>query len=302
MGIPLGKDSEPNQYTDLELVNTEIVDALGKFEVYEDKKNGKVYLVFQSSYSITNVEMTESSVTQLKKIESIHSCCSLISYTVSKSNVLCFDNFSINLCFEYYNSNMQSEIEKKVVGTQIHESEIWGIIEDLVNYLVELKHFELHHGDLQPKHILFNKNRVVKVLCPLIYTTFENAYKLKLANNSYKSIYSPEELALYENRVHNADLNLSKCDIFALGLCILCYTRSLNYERFYDFGWKKIEMDLLKKESAKILQENKLSEELFFFVNVCTKQDPTERADFELLLKIISKKRQKSKSDDKIYW
>ena len=302
MGIPLGKENEQSQYMDLVLLNSENIDALGKIEVYEDKASSKLYLVFQSTYSITNVELTESSITQLKKIEVIHNSCKLISHTISKSNVLCFDNYSINLCFEYYSSNMFDEINKRNSLFQVNETEVWGFIEDLVGYLNEIKHHGIQHGDLQPKNILFNKNNIVKDLCPLLYTTFESAYKLRLANNSYKSTYSPEEMVLYEHRLSNNDLDLHKCDIFSLGICILSYIRGVNYEKFYNFLTNKIDLDLIKKEMAKILQENKMSEELFFFVNVCTKEKPLERADFELLSKVIQKRKLKYKTDEKIYW
>ena len=302
MGIPLSKEHDKSQYMDLMLLTSENVDALGKFEVYEDKANSKSYLVFQSSYSISNVELTESSITQLKKIESIQNCCKLVSHTISKSNVLCFDNFSINLCFEHYSVSFASEIDKRVQGTQVNETEVWGFVEDLVVYLSDLKHYAIAHGDLQPKNILLNKNRVVKLLAPLLYTTFENAYKLKLANNAYKSTYSPEELSLFENRLSNANLDCHKCDIFSLGICLLSFIRGIPFEKFYNFSVNKIEMDMVKKEMAKILQESKLSEELFFFVNVCTKENPIDRADFELLSKIISKRKQKYKTEDQIYW
>ena len=302
MGIPLSKDGDNSQYMEMTLLTSENIEALGKQEVYEDKVNGKFYLVFQSSYSISNVELTESSITQLKKIESIQNCCKLVSHSITKSNVLCFDNFSINLCFEYYSSNFATEIEKRAHGTPVNETEVWGFIEDLVVCLSDLKHYSISHGDLQPKNILLNKNRVVKIMAPLLYTTFESAYKLKLANNAYKSTYSPEELSFFENRLSNNELDSHKCDIFSLGICILSLIRGINFEKFYNFSLNKIEMDLIKKEMAKILQENKLSEELFFFVNVCTKENPLDRADFELLSKIISKRKQKYKTEDQIYW
>ena len=63
------------------------------------------------------------------------------------------------------------------------------------------------------------------------YTTFENAYKLKLANNAYKSTYSPEELMLFENRLSNADLDSHKCDIFSLGICVLSFIRGISFEK-----------------------------------------------------------------------
>jgi len=302
MGNINDPDQKGNQYSDFQLVNDDKIEALGKFECYEDKNTGKFYLVFESNYAISNPEMAESAVTQLKKIESMRNSCKLVTQTVGKSKVLCFDNYSINLCFEYYNSNMATVIRTRVPGTKVPEAEVWGVVEDLVQYLMELRNFELHHGDLQPKNILFNKNKIVKVMCPLLYTTYENAYRLRLANDNYKSAFSPEELSVYEMRGAMGDIDQTKSDIFSLGICLLAYVRGIPFESFYNFPANRVEMDLVRKEISKLIQEDGFSEELFFFVNVCTKENPIERADLEFLSKIISKKQQKIKTNDKFYW
>ena len=302
MGNLINQAEKPNQYADFQLKSDETIMGLGKFECYEDKNTGKQYLVFESSYAISNPEMAESGISQLKKIESIKNSCKLVTQTIGKSKVLCFDNYTINLCFEYYHSNMASLIKFRIPGTKISESEIWGIVTDLVQYLIELANYELHHGDLQPKHILFNQNKIVKVLNPLIYTTYENAYRLRLANDNYKSTFSPEELVAYEMRGGLADIDPGKSDIFSLGVCLLAFARGIPFESFYNFAANRLDFDFLRKEISKLIQEEEFSEELFFFINVSTKENPLERADLQFLSKIISNKNQKNKSNEKIYW
>lgn len=302
MGNFMDTEQKTKQYSHFKLVSEELINALGKFEVYEDKETGKFYLVFETNYAISNPEMAESNVTQLKKIESIRNSCALVTETIGKSKVLCFDNYSLNLCFEYYNSSMSTIIKSKVQGTKTPETEIWGIIEDLVQYLVELKNFDLSHGDFQPKNILFNKNKIVKVLSPLLYTTYENAYKLRLANDDYKSAFSPEQMEAYMYRNNSPEYSQVKSDIFSLGVCLLSFIRVIAFETYYNFLQNKVEMDSIRKDLSKLIQEDGYSEELFFFINVCTKEKPAERADLEMLTKIISKRQSKIKNGEKFYW
>lgn len=302
MGNLTASDSKANPYTDFQLVSSEAIPALGTFEVYQDHRNPKYYLVFESSYAIPNPELAESSVQSLKKVESIRNACKLVTQTVGKSKVLCFDNYSMNLCWEYYPSSMAVAIKNRVPGTKISEPEVWGIIEDLVQYLVDLNNLDLHHLDLQPKNILFNKNKIVKVLCPLLYSTYESAYKLRLANEGYRAAFSPEELSAFDMRQTSVSSDLVKMDVFSLGICLLSYIRGVDYERFYNFAQNKIEMELVRKEISKIITEDHLSEELFFFVNICTKPNAVERADLDFLYKVIAKRQQKLRTNDKDYW
>lgn len=294
-------DAKANPYSDFQLVTSENVPALGTFEVYEDRRNPKFYLVFESNYAISNPELAESNVQSLKKIETIRNACKLVTQTVGKSKVLCFDNYSINLCWEYYPTSMAQAIKSRVPGTKIAEAEVWAIIEDLVQYLVDLRNLDLHHLDLQPKNILFNKNKIVKVLCPLRYTVYESAYQLRLANEGYHAAFAPEELEAFDMRVIRLEGNQEKLDVFSLGICLLAYIRGLNYETLYNFATNKLDMDLARKEISRIINEDGMSEELFYFVNMCTKP-AGERADLNLLCKVIEKRQQKTKSTEKNYW
>lgn len=49
--------------------------------------------------------------------------------------MLCFDNFSINLFIEDYDTSLENLIEK---NQNINEEEIWIIVEDILNYLYDM--------------------------------------------------------------------------------------------------------------------------------------------------------------------
>lgn len=300
MGITPGKETRPNQFENFLLRKSEEIPALGKFEVYEDKSSGNFYLAFESSYAITNQELAESEISQLRKLDGLKDSCHLVTSTVGKNQMLCFENYSINLSFEYYNESLLSLARTKGPGSVYPENEIWKMITDLVGYLVELNGFGLSHGDLQPRNILLTKNKQVKVMCPLIYTTYQNAYKLRLANDDYKSTFSPEMLVEYGHRNTSTSYDPIRADIFSLGICLLSFIHSDDFESFYNFKENVIAFEKIKMRLSHMIKMQ-YSEELFFFVNLCLKQNTYERATLDYLTKIISK-RQQAKGEGSTPW
>lgn len=292
---PKAKDNRYENYT---LLRQEEVQALGKFEVYSDSTTGKVYLVFESNYSITNPDLAESEITQLRKLDNIRNACALLEQSVGKSQMLCFDNYNITLSFEYYEDSFASAVKNKPNGNHHDENEIWMIIKDIVNYLLELSNYGLAHGDLQPKNLLFNKNRVVKVICPLLYTTYTNAYRLRLANDDFRSTFSPELLQNYQHRNISPAYDPVRSDIFSFGICLLSYIYGEPFEAFYDFKANTINFDRIKSMMSDLIKMN-YSEELFYFINICLKQSFYERATIETLLKFLTTRKQNPKS---AYW
>jgi serine/threonine protein kinase len=298
MGNNPQKGQKDNKYESYTLIRQEEVTALGKSDIYNDSATNKYYLVFESNYSITNPELAESEITQLRKLDNVRNSCSLIEQSVGKSQMLCFDNYNITLTFEYYEDSFASIIKSKGANTLHDENDIWMIINDIVNYLLEMSNYGLTHGDLQPKNILFNKNRVVKIICPLIYTTYLNAYRLRLANDDYHSTFSPELLQNHQHRNISPDYDPVRSDIFSLGICLLSYIHSEPYENFYDFKNNTINFDKIKFLLSELIRL-KYSEELFYFINYCLKQSFYERGTIEMLLKVIASKKQNLKNQ---YW
>jgi serine/threonine protein kinase len=298
MGGNNSKTIPADQFANYIHLKTEDFPALGKMSTYEDKSMGLYYLHFESSYAITNPELAESEISQLRKLDGIKNGCALVKSSVGASQLLCFENFSINLTFEYYLDNLSVLSKAKGPGN-VDENEIWNLITDLVNYLIHLNSFGMSHGDLQPKNILFTKSKSVKVLCPLIYTTYQNAYKLRLANDDFRSTFSPEMLEDYINRNTSPSFDSVRSDIFSLGICLLCYIHGEAFESFYNFKENIVLFDRVKNYLS-LLIKMQFSEELFFFVNLCLKQSAFERATLDYLLKIISKK--KSAKTDNANW
>lgn len=66
-----------------------------------------------------------------------------------------------------------------------------------------------------------------------MYTEYRNAYNYRLANESYKSTYSPELLKYFTFREDRPEINEIKSDIYSLGIIILSITSQNNYKKFY---------------------------------------------------------------------
>lgn len=66
------------------------------------------------------------------------------------------------------------------------------------------------------------ENNIVKIQSPLLYTEYRNGYNYRLANESYKSTYSPELLKYFTFREERPEIDEIKSDIFSLGMIVLC--------------------------------------------------------------------------------
>ena len=285
MGNNTGKKQGMTNYENYEVISKNVYDGLGEFSVCKDHSTGQHFLVFESTYSITNPELAETEVLQMKKLNDIKHACRLINHDISKSKMLCLENYSMNLIFEYYMLNLEN-LANQNNNEKIAEPEIWLIISDILSYLGDLYNMGLTHGDLQPSNILLNNNRVVKILCPLIYTSFQTAYDYRLANESYKSTYAPELLESFEHRIQNPKVDSKRSDIYSLGMCLLCLVSNERFPYFYDFNKNLIYYDRVKIKLADMVKSG-YSDRLFFFLNQCLKENVYERATLEMLVKLV---------------
>lgn len=282
--------ANPNDdYIGCQLVDSFEILALGKFDIYWDPQTQQHYLAYQSSYAITNVELAESEIGQLRKLESITSLCFLLKSVAGNSQMLCFENYSIFLKFEYHIDSISSYVKSKSQLMPLPESHLWQVASDLADFLIQLSRFGVSHGDLQPRNVLFTKAKQTRILMPLIYTTYQNAYRLRLANDAYKSTFSPEALSDYNMRNNIPTYDAIRADIFSLGICLLSYIHCEDYQTYYNFKENTIFFDRIKERLSRLIQL-KYSEELFFLVNLCVKQNAFERATLDSLTKVIRKR------------
>lgn len=198
-----------------------------------------------TNYSIPNKDLAESDLRSLRKINEITTSAQLEHFDVVKDKILCFDNYNMELLFEVFHSNLETLKSQK-----LEEAEVWLIIGDLLSYLNDMQQLSLSHGDLQPQFVYRNQANQTKIVAPLLFTEYQNAYKYRLANENYKSAYAPELLAQFKHRTQFPQFDPVKADIFSLGICILSLTSNTNYQNFYDFLNNDVKIKLIQEKLA----------------------------------------------------
>ena len=290
MGGQLSKEKDFDEEEEIDLVSKEEVLGLGKVIIYRDESTGGLYIRLSTYYAINNKELVESEINALRRLDSIRNYSPLVHFSVEKSKLLCYDNYILNLTFNHYQQSFQCSILESQIDQE--EDDLWLITEDLCSLLSEMKGMGLNHGDLQPKFLYFNKNRIVKVLCPLIYTTYGDAYRLRLANDDYHSTFSPELLEAYSHRETNPSVDLVKSDIFSLGISLLSFINRCEYTHYYNFKSNRVLFDNVR-QTLKSIVDKGYSEELFFLLNSCLKEISTERASIESLERLFRARNEK---------
>ena len=284
----MGNTSTKKNYTDYTnytIISKYTMDSLGEFNLCKDFETNKTYLLVTTNYSIINSEIIETEISSLTRLNEIKNCSELIKYSLEKEKNLCFDNYSLKLLFADY----PLTLEKIALGpNDSTENDIWIIISDLIDYLSDLELYGVFNGDIQPKYVQVSDSKIVKVICPLLYTVYQNAYKYRLANEGYKSAFSPELLDQFQNRVQNPNYDFVKNDVFGVGICVLSMMSKESFTYFYDFKNNEVLFDKVRIKLAESVKMRGFSERLFYFVDLCLKKNLYERANLETLRKLVA--------------
>lgn len=264
------------------LVNSFVVDALGTIIVYRDPNNEEFKTTLQTSYAIGNKALAENDLEQMRRINTTKNSCKFVYYEVIKNKKLCLESFSLYLVFETYPLTLSSCISQQKNFT---ENDLWKMTENMLVYLAELKGLGLCDGDLQPKNIFYVPGCSLKFLNLLMFTTYQNAYKMKLAYRPYNSTFAPELMIQLKNSVINPDYDPHKADIFSLGICLLCAATSTPFEYFYNFNDYCVLFENIKQKLVEIVDNKRYSTELFAFIDYCVLINPLERPYLDILYK-----------------
>ena len=92
-------------------------------------------LFLQTTYTIHDPERPRKKLQSLEKVNEIQNAARLLRSSVGINKMLCFDNYSINLFIEDYQTSLENLVDK---NKKINEEEIWIMIEDILNYLYDM--------------------------------------------------------------------------------------------------------------------------------------------------------------------
>lgn len=278
-----GTNTDFHNYIVLKKTNLE---GLGLISICKDPVTNKSYFLLETNYSIPNEEMAKSDLQQQMQLNDIKNLSPVIKSDIVKDQLLCFDNYSMKILFNDYEKSFEQRITNNYV---IQEDDAWVVIGDLFQYLCDLESLGITNGDLQPKYIQFDDNEIVQVLSPLIYTSYQNAYKYRLANDAYLSAYSPELLEQFNHRIQFPNYDPIKSDIFSMGISLLSLLCGEHFGYFYEFKENRVLFDRVKIKIAQIVKDLGYSEKIFYFLDLCLKEDANQRANLNQLAKILKK-------------
>jgi serine/threonine protein kinase len=255
----------------------------------KNKENNRNYFHFQSLYAIDSKENEAAEVSKQGSMSGIQHNGKLVLHDFEEDHQLCFQNFVLNLYFEY-SSRSAARImrELKASHKQFPEDQAWIMLNDVTEHIKSLDGIGSFHGDLQPEYIYFTDGmREARVINPLSYTKFQMGYNILLGESktNYKTPLSPEYLSFLKAKMFYPQTDNIKADMFSLGIIVLSLLVKVDWDYFYDFQKCSVNMNEIKINLAKVIKQN-YSEELFYILDQALKRDPIDRPHINEFLKM----------------
>lgn len=274
-----GQPGGPRGLRDFAPLSSCAVEALGTVTLYRNAASGELRLALLTSYAIGNRALAESELEQTRRVNALKQVCKLVRYEVVRSQVLCLESFALHLVFEAHALSLSDCIAQQ---KHFAEAELWAMAECALVYLAELKALGLSDGDLQPKNVFCVAGAPLKFLNLLLFTTYQSAYRMKLAYRPYNSTFAPELLPQLKNCAPHPDYDPHKADVFSLGLCLLCAATATPFEHFYNFHDCALLQENVKRKLVALVEKG-YSTELFGFLDACLLPSPFERPFLDAL-------------------
>jgi serine/threonine protein kinase len=257
-------------------------------EVLNNETN-EYYYHFQSLYAIDSKENEGAEVLKQSSMTGLNHSGRLMKHDFEEDHQLCFQNFVLNLYFEYSDRSLTRIMrELRSNFNQLSEDHAWIILNDVTEHIKSLDGIGSFHGDLKPDYIFFTPGmREVKVINPLSFTKFSMGYNILLGESktNYTTVLSPEYLAFLKTKTFYPQTDNIKSDMFSLGLIVLSLLVKVDWEIFYDFQKCTVNLNEIKINLAKVIKSG-YSEELFYILDQTLKRDPIDRPHINEFLKM----------------
>ena len=288
MGANNQKAEDLNQENFQTLKKTEFPNICIVTEVLNTETQKNFYH-FQSLYAIDSKENEGSEVMKQASMTGITHQGLMVRHDFEEDHQLCFQNFVLNLYFEYSNRSLNRILrELKTNFNQLSEDHAWILLNDVTEHIKSLDGIGSFHGDLKPDYIFFtNDMKEVKIINPLSFTKFSMGYNILLGESktNYKTALSPEYLSFLKIKTYYPQTDNIKSDMFSLGIITLSLLVKIDWEIFYDFQKCNINLNEIKINLAKVIKMG-YSEELFYILDQALKRDPIDRPHINEFLKM----------------
>ena len=154
-------------------------------EVRSSDQDQNYYLMFKSLYAIDSKEKETNQVEKNRSLSHLAHTAELVQYKINEAHQMCFQNYVLNLYFEYSDKSINRLIKNaKANNYEIPEKQIWMVLNDCTEHIKAQDSIGSMHGDLKSQYIFFTPDMAeVKVINPLSYTKFGTGYNVLLGES-----------------------------------------------------------------------------------------------------------------------
>lgn len=244
-------------------------ERFGKVSIYNHKHDPHQQILFKQRWTNTQEDSNRlHTFIQSRRQLKHKNLTTLPFYEVTEERQMFSTFYRHNMGFEYYGKTLENELENRS-KIQEHESEtaystikyyseseIWYIINVLLDVVNTFKDQNYPHGDIQPKNLLIDSDGQMKVIDNLLINYGETGYRKMVFDSSYKAAISPKLMEALKNKVQNPQHNKVKSDIFSIGITALCASNNTDFNRYYDWQRHEILNGVVPQEVLRDLKPN----------------------------------------------
>ncbi|CAD8208097.1 unnamed protein product [Paramecium pentaurelia] len=234
---------------------------LGMIRVYTLKDDNN-YSIFEIHKTATTLEEAKLMLTHYKnrKCYNNDNLTQIFFISEQHSQILCQDQTQLTVIGEFFQNNIQNEMimnyQSKSYSQnnqQFPELRLWQIILQIVNACTFLEKNGRYHGEIKSKNIYLHPDQSLKLTeYNLIYGSM-NGYQKALLLNDFQYL-SPELLKELRAKNSSPNVDLIKCDVFALGLTLLELASLKSCEQYYDWISKEVHIDRIIQANDLLIQ------------------------------------------------
>jgi serine/threonine protein kinase len=197
------------------------------------------------------VERFKREINLRKKFSSLYiSQLLFVNYKILDG--MCINKVQCRISLQYSEFSLARYInETKVLRTsqikfqQITPDQIKNFLEHMTDALLCLRENKKSHGFIKPDNILMynkdSKKPIFKLFDVSLLCGLENSFQRMMQENDYFAPLDPDMMSAYSS--HNSNVQFYEShDIWALGITTLCYIFSEDFNVFYDWNQKKVNL------------------------------------------------------------
>jgi len=266
---------------------------LGEVSEMKNQITGKIVLMKEKE--INTILKQEELLSQFSSRVSLNhrNLVSIFGFTATDGNDIFLSHQKICIYFEYLQKDLLQAIKnRKTPFADSHinyhgietnpqpfeESELFGLMTQLIDVMEYLQQNGIHHGDIRPETCFISEEGIIKLFGQ--WDTSNESFivdLIKNERNQRKFLTSTALLGLKKDVKKHIE-NRHKQDVFSLGLTMLeCATleRSLD---IYDFENLKLDAELLSERLMET--KHKYSPRIFHLITKMLHFDEDKRPDF----------------------